>query len=126
MYSESRNWFILALAAVTLWLIYLLAPILTPFVISAALAFLGDPLVDRLERVHIGKWKINRTLAVVVVFVLMFAAMIILLLIIVPLLREQLQQLLEKAPEILEWLAGTALPWVQTKLGLTGFVLNPG
>ena len=125
MNSESRNWFILALAAITLWLIYLLAPILTPFVISAALAFLGDPLVDRLERVHIGKWKISRTLAVVFVFVLMSAAMIILLLIFVPLLREQLQQLFAKAPEILEWLAGTALPWVQTKLGLTGFVVNP-
>jgi len=125
MNSESRNWFVLALTAATLWLIYLLAPILTPFVISAALAFLGDPLVDRLERIHIGKWKVSRTLAVVFVFVLMTAVMVILLLIFVPLLREQLQQLIEKAPEMLEWLAGTALPWVQAKLGLTGFVLNP-
>ena len=125
MNSESRNWFVLALTAATLWLIYLLAPILTPFVISAALAFLGDPLVDRLERIHIGKWKVSRTLAVVFVFVLMTAVMVILLLIFVPLLRDQLQQLIEKAPEMLEWLAGTALPWVQAKLGLTGFVLNP-
>jgi len=125
MNSESRNWFILALTAATLWLIYLLAPVLTPFVISAALAFLGDPLVDRLERVHIGKWKISRTLAVVFVFILMTAVMVVLLLIIVPLLREQLQQLIEKAPKMLEWLAGTALPWIQAKLGLTGFELNP-
>jgi len=125
MSPESRNWFVLALTAATLWLIYLLAPILTPFVISAALAFLGDPLVDRLERMHIGKWKVSRTLAVVFVFVLMTAVMVILLLIFVPLLREQLQQLIEKAPEMLEWLANTALPWIQAKLGLTGFVLNP-
>ena len=125
MNSESRNWFVLALTAATLWLIYLLAPILTPFVISAALAFLGDPLVDRLERAQIGKWKVSRTLAVVIVFVLMTAVMVILLLIIVPLLREQLQQLFEKAPMMLEWLAGTALPWIQAKLGLTGFELNP-
>jgi predicted PurR-regulated permease PerM len=125
MNFESRNWFILALSAATLWLIHLLAPILTPFVISAALAFLGDPLVDRLEQIHIGKWKISRTLAVVFVFVLMTAVMVVLLLIIVPLLREQLQQLIEKAPKMLEWLAVTALPWAQARLGLTGFELNP-
>jgi predicted PurR-regulated permease PerM len=125
MNSESRNWFMLALTAAAFWLIYLLAPILTPFVISAALAFLGDPLVDRLEKLHIGKWKIGRTLAVVFVFILMVAVMVVLLLIFVPLLREQLQQLVEKTPKMLEWLAGTALPWVQASLGLTGFELNP-
>jgi len=125
MNSESRYWFILAVIAATLWLIYLLAPVLTPFVISAALAFLGDPLVDRLEKFSIGKWKIGRTLAVILVFVLMTAVMIVLLLIFFPLLREQLQQLIEKAPKMLEWLAGTALPWVQARLGLTGFELNP-
>jgi predicted PurR-regulated permease PerM len=31
-------------------LVWLLAPILTPFVISALLGWLGDPMVDRLER----------------------------------------------------------------------------
>lgn len=125
MNSESKSWFILVLTAATLWLIYLLAPVLTPFVISAALAFLGDPLVDRLERIHIGKWKISRTLAVVTVFVLMTAAMVVMLLFIIPLLREQLQQLVDKAPKILEWLAGTALPWVQARLGLAGIEINP-
>jgi predicted PurR-regulated permease PerM len=47
--NESRTW--LALASVLLfgWLIYLLAPILTPFLIAALLAYLGDPLADRLR-----------------------------------------------------------------------------
>ncbi len=71
MTADSRQWFLLALAVVFFWLIYLLAPVITPFAISAALAYLGDPFVDRLERVSIGKWRINRTLAVSVVFVLM-------------------------------------------------------
>ena len=37
------------LVALAGWLVYLLSPILTPFLVSALLAYLGDPLVDRLE-----------------------------------------------------------------------------
>ena len=76
MTADSRQWFLLALTAAFFWLIYLLAPVITPFAISAALAYLGDPLVDRLERVGIGKWHINRTLAVSIVFVLMTGPML--------------------------------------------------
>ncbi len=32
------------------WVVWLLAPILTPFVLALLLAWLGDPLVDRIER----------------------------------------------------------------------------
>ena len=32
------------------WLLWLLAPILTPFAVAALLGWLGDPLVDRLQR----------------------------------------------------------------------------
>ena len=38
-----------ALSLALIWVIWLLAPILTPFVASLMLAWLGDPLVDRLE-----------------------------------------------------------------------------
>ena len=51
------NWLIaVALAG---WLMYLLAPILTPFVAAALLAYVGDPLADRLQTL-----KLPRTLAV--------------------------------------------------------------
>ncbi|NEL79870.1 MAG: AI-2E family transporter, partial [Xanthomonas perforans] len=33
-----------------LWVVSLLSPILTPFVLALLLAWLGDPLVDRIER----------------------------------------------------------------------------
>ena len=89
MTVDSRQWFFLALAATILWLIYLLAPVITPFAISAALAYLGDPFVDRLERISIRKWHIGRTVAVSIVFVLMTGGMFLLLLIIFPLLQEQ-------------------------------------
>ena len=35
---------------------YFLAPVLTPFVAGALLAYLGDPIVDQMER-----WRLNRT-----------------------------------------------------------------
>ena len=114
--SESRHWFILALIVGIAWLFYLLAPVITPFVISAGLAFLGDPLVDRLERVKFFKWHVNRTSAVVLVFVLISVVLFLILLFFLPLLRDQIERLVEKAPEMFEWVVATALPWLQVKL----------
>ena len=46
-----------------LWLVWLLAPILSPFVFAALLGWLGDPMVDRLEA-----RRLQRNTAVVLVF----------------------------------------------------------
>ncbi len=124
MTPDSRQWFLLALAAAFFWLVYRLAPVITPFVISAALAYLGDPLVDRLEKVSIGKWHINRTLAVSIVFVVMTGGMFLLFLIVFPLLQKQVAHLVQSVPGALEWFAGTVLPWLQVKLGLTSLSLD--
>jgi predicted PurR-regulated permease PerM len=120
---ESRLWLVLALAAITAWLVYLLAPVITPFVISAGLAYLGDPLVDRLEKLKFFRWRINRAVAVIGVFILITAALVLVLLIFLPMLRDQVERLADKAPEMFEWIVGTALPWLQAKLGLS--VLAP-
>lgn len=124
MTPDSRQWFLLALAAAFFWLVYRLAPVITPFAISAALAYLGDPLVDRLEKVSIGKWHINRTLAVSIVFVVMMGGMFLLFLIVFPLLQKQVAYLVQSVPGALEWFAGTVLPWFQVKLGLTSLSLD--
>ena len=66
--DRRTNWLIaVALAG---WLLYLLAPVLTPFVAAALLAYIGDPLADRLQ-----KLKLPRTLAVVAVFLLTFTVL---------------------------------------------------
>ncbi len=124
MTPDSRQWFLLALAAAFFWLVYRLAPVITPFVISAALAYLGDPVVDRLEKVGIGKWHISRTLAVSIVFVVMTGGMFLLFLIVFPLLQKQVEHLVQSVPGALEWFAGTVLPWLQAKLGLTSLSLD--
>ncbi len=88
------NWLI-AVALIG-WLIYLLAPILTPFVAGALLAYIGDPIADRLQRI-----KLPRTVAVVAVFVLTFVFLGLLILLVLPLIRSQIVALLEALPGIL-------------------------
>ena len=40
--------------------VWLLSPILTPFVFAAGLAYLGDPLVDRLEAAEANQYRVFR------------------------------------------------------------------
>ena len=104
-------WLIAALVAG--WLISLLSPILTPFAVAAALAYLGDPLVDRLE-----DFGLSRTLAVIVVFVLMSLLFIGLLLVLIPLLENQINYLLQRFPDYWNWFAATVLPWLNQRIGI--------
>ena len=48
---DSQRWFLLVGVFALGWVLYLLGPVLTPFVVAAFLAYLGDPLVDRLARI---------------------------------------------------------------------------
>jgi len=118
MTSDSRNWLLLALLVGACWLVYLLAPVITPFAISAVLAYFGDPLVDRLQKVNVWRWTVGRTLAVCIVFVLMLSLLTVILLIIVPLLVEQVRLFIQRLPEWIEWFSGVALPWLAGKAGL--------
>ena len=78
-----------ALAVGVFWLVWLLAPILSPFVFAALLGWLGDPLVDRLERA--GR---SRNTAVILVFSVMCLVLAIALVILVPLLERQILTLM--------------------------------
>lgn len=104
----------LVLLATAVTFFYLLTPILFPFVVGALVAYLGDPLVDFMER-H----RINRTFGVVVVFLFMFSILLVGLLFLVPLLLEQLDALVRKIPLFYQWATDVVLPWVQEKLGLS-------
>ncbi len=121
---ESRKWFGLALALLFFWLLWKLAPVITPFAVSAALAYLFDPLTDKLEGVKLGRWEWSRTFAVILVFALITGIFVLSILVIVPLIQNQVQDLVAKTPEFLEWLGETAWPWVQAKLGFEGIYLD--
>lgn len=101
------QWFLAA--GLVLLLIGQLAPILMPFVVGTIFAYLGDPVVDSLER-----RKLSRTLAVALVFLVISALLVVLILLIAPLLQEQATSLVQTLPEALHWLQDVALP----KLGI--------
>ena len=111
--SLRTNWLITIVIAG--WLIWLLAPVLTPFVAAALLAYIGDPLADRLER-----FKLPRTIAVVVVFMLTFLGLGLLVLLVVPLVQAQVSAFLSVLPTIVLNAEQVWLP------NLTGFLgMNP-
>ncbi len=111
--TDSQKWLALLGVAAVGVLLYLLAPVLTPFLVAALLAYVTDPLADRLE-----KLGLSRTMAVVIVFTGLLALLLLLLLIGVPLLAHQFEILISKLPGYVDWLQYTALPWLQTKLQL--------
>jgi len=115
---ESRHWPLLLVGAGIFWLLYQLAPVITPFAVGATLAYLGDPLVDRIEKIPLFKWKISRSLAVVLVFTIIILLLSVVLLLVIPLLLEQLRHLLNRLPEWFAWLVDNASPWLQDKFGL--------
>jgi predicted PurR-regulated permease PerM len=105
------QWGLLGLAVI--WLIGLLAPVLTPFVLAALLGWLGDPLVDRIERAGY-----SRNIGVIVVFGAMTLMVLLALLLLVPLLQRQVVTLVDSLPRYRNWFVGVALPWLERKTGL--------
>ena len=111
--THNTRWFWLIVFVITSVLLYLLAPILLPFISGALLAYLGDPIVDRLERL-----KISRTLAVVVVFFILFLLILPFILFLIPLIESQLKLLFEKTPGYIEWLTLNLEAPLQENFGL--------
>ncbi len=96
------------------WLLVKLSPILTPFIAAALLAYIGDPLVDKLET-----FKMRRTLAVIAVFFGLTLLLILLVLLLGPMVKTQATALGQKMPEYLQKLESTVLPKIAGLLGVT-------
>jgi predicted PurR-regulated permease PerM len=118
--TVARRWQWLLIGAIVVALVWLLAPVLTPFVLAAMLAYLGDPLADRLER-----WHLNRTLAVSIVFAVMVLVLAGALLLLLPLVQRQVANLIQSLPRYVEWTRTMALPWLQQHLHLDPNVFDP-
>lgn len=111
--TQSTRWFWLTIAVLSASLLYLLAPILLPFVAGALLAYLGDPLVDRLESL-----KLSRTLSVVAVFFAIFLIMLPILFYLIPLLESQIKILIINTPGYIDWMMVNLEPTLQETFGI--------
>ncbi len=95
------------------------APILPPFILGALLAYIGDPLVDRLEL-----RGLSRNQAVALVFAILSLLVLGLLLVIVPLLQQQLATLIARLPDYLNTVQQQGLPKLARWLHLPNDALS--
>ena len=107
---QTLNW--IALAATAALLLWLLAPVLTPFVVAAVLAYALHPLVEKLA---VRRWP--RVLAVGLVEMLALLGALAVLLLIVPVLMKELPLLKAQVPVLLDRLNASVIPSLQ-RLGL--------
>src|SRR5207247_1020378 len=103
----------LAVVIVALWL---LREILLPFVAGMALAYLLDPLAERLERVGI-----NRLLATLVIVGLFVLGILLLVIVVAPILGGQLLAFIDKLPDyvtrVQALLTDPSRPWLRKIVG---------
>ncbi|MBB3188895.1 AI-2E family transporter [Halomonas cerina] len=106
-------WIVAAVAAVGLWFFISIEPVLMPFFVSMILAYLGDPLADRLEAMGL-----SRRLSVSLVFLLLTLIIVLTLVVVVPILGRQLGQLVESLPAVLNWMQVTVVPHIRSLTGM--------
>jgi len=105
--AQRRSIAWLALGAVGFGLLWLLAPVLTPFLVGAVLAYALHPAVERLAR-----RGVPRLLAVVWVEVTVILALFLVLLLIVPILSKEIPLLREQIPLLADRLNRSLAPWL--------------
>ena len=99
-----------ALAGFVLFL-WLFSGVLLPFVAGIALAYLLDPIADRLERLGL-----PRGLAALTIVLSIFLALVAGLILVVPLLGHQLAGLLERLPALITRVQELAAPYFDGEL----------
>lgn len=102
----------LAAAAVAGLLLYFIAPVLSPFLFAAILAYICLPVVDRLAK------ALPRWLAVSIVLVLLLAGLSLLALIVAPMVEQQFSAFLRNLPDYLDWARERMVPWLSANLGV--------
>lgn len=105
--AQRRTLTWLALAAVLASALWLLAPVLTPFVVAAVLAYVLHPTVERLAA-----RRVPRVLAVLLVEAVALLLGLALLLLLVPVLVKEIPLLKAQLPLLLDRLDQTLAPWL--------------
>jgi predicted PurR-regulated permease PerM len=118
---------IIALAGLLLWV---LSPVLMPFVVAAVLAYVLSPLVKGLLRIRAGAMPVLLAVGVVELLFLVVALAILLLVVPIlakelPLMREQLPGLLLKAQAVLApWLKDLGIEMALDAASLKAFIIK--
>ncbi|MHB9022502.1 MAG: AI-2E family transporter [Halothiobacillus sp.] len=114
MKESMMRWIVLIAVAVTLYVVHLLSPILTPFLAGIVLAYLFDPIVTKMT-----VWKINRTVGTTIIFFVISLVLFLGVLALVPVIIEQAIKLLTVFPKLLDRLQTEFVPYLNERFGLT-------
>ena len=117
--NSTQKLFIFLLALGLFGLTYLLGPILAPFLAGIIIAYLGDPLVDRIE-----KLRIHRTVGVFLVFFGFSCVVGAAVFVIIPMLTRELTNLVIGLPAFFLWLQETVNLELISVLGIESIDLR--
>jgi predicted PurR-regulated permease PerM len=109
--SQTLIW--TAIAALAGYVVYQLAPVLTPFLLAAILAYMLNPGVDFFCRRRVPRWA-----ATLLMIVLVLTGAVLLVLIILPVLQHEVLQLQQKLPQLLGRLNQLVAPKLSQWFGL--------
>ncbi|MCB1890105.1 MAG: AI-2E family transporter [Rhodocyclaceae bacterium] len=108
---QTLGW--LGAGIVLLWILWLLAPILTPFAVAAVFAYVCDPAVNWLAA-----RRMPRAAAVLLVILALGLLLLLLLLILAPMVYKEGAALAQRLPDLLELLNTRTRPWLESEFGI--------
>ncbi len=104
-----RRIFLLAGIVLLVWVLYLLKPVVIPFIGAFFLAYLFSPLVEVLVKIKIPRW-----LAISIVFIGIGVTLTVALWYLVPLIWKQLVYARDSIPAGIHWINAELLPWISS------------
>lgn len=108
-----RRIFILSGIVLLLWVLYLLKPVVIPFVVAFFMAYLFSPLVENLCKVGLPRW-----LSISIVFIGIGIALTLAVWYIIPLVWKQLIIARDSIPVGINWINSTFLPWASATFNI--------
>jgi predicted PurR-regulated permease PerM len=111
---------VIGFALVIILALEFLGPVLTPFLVGAIMAYIGAPIVDRLQ-----KRGMSRTTGTLIVTLMFGLAIVAVLLVLIPLVRAEFLLAAKKLPDLFAQLAGRMAPWLYENFGVV-IALDPG
>ena len=99
--------------ALSILLVYLLSPILTPFLLGTLIAYLTHPLVK-----HFEKWGLSHLVSVILTFLILICLFLSFILMLVPIIQNQIRALIDELPVIITWTQDTMIPWLKETVNI--------
>ena len=110
--------FILGGIALILWVLYLLKPVVIPFVAAFLVAYLFSPVVEKLSK-FLPRW-----LSIALVFIGIGVVLTWAMWFVVPLVWKQLIYARDSIPAGIHWINSTFLPWVSNSFNVERMELD--